>query len=74
MHFLEIVDFLIDEQDIVLPYFSGLDVLLWIPIDSIAGEPIENFTITSQLPLLAGLNDVKFQFRDSLININDSDS
>ena len=48
---------------------------LWpcISNDGIAGEPMENFTITSQQPLVIGSFDAPFLFRDSVVNIIDSD-
>ena len=41
--------------------------------DGIAGEPMENFTITSQPPLVSGSRDAQFLFRDSVVYIIDSD-
>ena len=60
-------------SDILIQSAAGLDVAVTISDDGIAGEPMENFTITSQTPLVSGSNDAPFLFRDSVVNIIDSD-
>ena len=67
-------DFSLVTSDILLTTFAGLDVSLTISLDDTAGEPVENFVITSQPPLTSGSNDAMFLFRNSTINIVDADS
>ena len=66
-------DFRVVSSDIVIHLDAGLDVAVTISNDGIAGEPMENFTITSQPPLVIGSRDAPFLFRDSVVNIIDSD-
>ena len=66
-------DFRVVSSDIVIHLDAGLDVAVTISNDGIAGEPMENFTITSQPPLVSGSSDARFLFRDSVVNIIDSD-
>ena len=67
-------DFRVVSSDILIQSAAGLDVAVIISDDGIAGEPMENFTITSQQPLesTSGTNDARFLFRDSVVNIIDS--
>ena len=71
--FFTVYDFRVVSSDILITSAAGLDVAVTISDDGIAGEPREMFTITSQLPLVSGSNDAQFLFRDSVINIIDSD-
>ena len=66
-------DFRVASSDILIQSAAGLDVAVTISDDGIAGEPRENFTITSQPPLVSGSRDAPFLFRDSVVNIVDSD-
>ena len=66
-------DFRVASSDILIQSAAGLDVAVTISNDGIAGEPRENFTITSQPPLVSGSRDAPFLFRDSVVNIIDSD-
>ena len=66
-------DFRVVSSDILITSTSSLNVAVTISNDGIAGEPMENFTITSQPPLVIGSTDVPFLFRDSVVNIIDSD-
>ena len=65
-------DFHVVSSDILIQSAAGLDVAVYVSDDGIAGEPMENFTITSQPPLVSGSNDARFLFRDSVVHINDS--
>ena len=72
--FFTVEDFRVVSSDIVIQSSAaGLDVAVTISDDGIAGEPRENFTITSQPPLVSGSDDAQFLFRDSVVNIIDSD-
>ena len=66
-------DFRVVSSDILISSAAGLDVAVTISNDGIAGEPMENLTITSQPPLVSGSNDARFLFRDSVVNIIDKD-
>ena len=66
------VDFRVVSSDILMSSAAGLDVAVTIVDDDLAGEPRENFTITSQPPLVNENNDAPFLFRDSVVNIIDS--
>ena len=66
-------DFRVVSSDILITSAAGLDVAVTISNDGIAGESMENFTITSQQPLVIGSFDAPFLFRDSVVNIIDSD-
>ena len=66
-------DFRVISSDILIQSATGLDVAVTISDDGIAGEPRETFTITSQPPLVSGSSDAQFLFRDSVVNIIDSD-
>ena len=66
-------DFRVVSSDILIHSAAGLDVAVTISDDGIAGEPMENLTITSQPPLVSGSSDARFLFRDSVVNIIDSD-
>ena len=72
--FFTVGDFRVVSSDILISSAAGLDVAVTISnAYDIAGEPNENFTITSQPPLVSGTNDAKFLFRDSVIIIIDND-
>ena len=71
--FFAVDDFRVVSLDILILSAAGLDVAVTISDDGIAGEPMENFTITSQIPLVSGSSDALFLFRDSVVNIIDSD-
>ena len=49
-------------------------IIVTISADRIAGEPIENFTISSMMAASSGANDAIFLFRNSVIKIVDEDS
>ena len=66
-------DFRVVSSDIIIQLAAGLDVAVTISNDGMGGEPIENFIITSQPPLVIGSRDAPFLFRDSVVNIIDSD-
>ena len=66
-------DFRVVSSDLVIQQNTDLIVAVTISDDGIAGEPRENFTITSQPPLVIGSRDAPFLFRDSVVNIIDSD-
>ena len=73
-YFFTVGDFRVVSSDILISSAAGLDVAVTISnAYDIAGEPNENFTITSQPPLVSGTNDAKFLFRDSVIIIIDND-
>ena len=65
--------FRVVSSDILIQSTAGLDVSVTVSHDGIAGEPMENLTITSQPPLVSGSSDARFLFRDSVVNIIDSD-
>ena len=73
LHFFTVDDFRVVSSDILIQSPAGLDVAVTISDDGIAGEPMENFTITSQPPLVSGSRDAQFLFRDSVVYIIDSD-
>ena len=60
-------------SDTIIQSTAGLDVIVIISNDGIAGEPMENFTITSLPPLESETIYTRFLFRDSVVHINDSD-
>ena len=62
----------VSSSDILISSAAGFDVDVAISDDGIAGEPMESFTITSQPPLVSGSSDAPFLFRDSVVNIIDS--
>ena len=69
--FLTDFDFYVDgSSDILIQSAAGLDVPVAIYDDYLAGEPIENFTITAKPPRYGG---APFLFRDSVVNIIDAD-
>ena len=72
-YFFTVDDFRVVSSDILISSAAGLDVAVTISDDGIAGEPMENLTITSQPPLVSGSSDARFLFRDSVVNIIDSD-
>ena len=71
--FFTVDDFRVVSSDILISSAGGLDVAVTISDDGLAGEPMENFTITSGTPLVSGSYDAPFLFRDSVANIIDSD-
>ena len=71
--FFTVYDFRVVSSDILITSAAGLNVAVTISDDGIAGEPREMFTITSQPPPVSGSSDAQFLFRDSVINIIDSD-
>ena len=66
-------DFHVMSSDTIIQSTAGLDVYVAISNDGIAGEPMENFTITSLSPLESETIYTRFLFRDSVVHINDSD-
>ena len=71
--FFTVDDFRVVSSDILISSAAGLDVAVTISDDGIAGETMENFTITSQPPPVSGSSDAPFLFRDSVVNIIDAD-
>ena len=71
--FFTVDDLRVVSSDILITSPADLVVAVTISDDGIAGEPMENFTITSQPPLVSGTFDAPFLFHDSVVNIIDSD-
>ena len=68
-------DFSLVTSDILLTNpVAGIDVAITISVDGIAGEPPEMFTMTFQPPAVSSPNDPMFLFRNSIVNIIDTDS
>ena len=67
-------DFSIETSDLVINNPEGVLVSVTLFDDSLAGEPVENFTYSSVLPASPNPNDALFLFRDSVINIVDVNS
>ena len=53
---------------------AGILISVTLFNDSLAGEPIENFTYSSLSPVSPSPTDAMFLFRDSVINIVDINS
>ena len=68
-------DFSLVTSDILLTNpVAGINAAITISVDGIAGEPPEMFTITFQPPAVSSPNDPMFLFRNSIVNIIDTDS
>ena len=61
-------------SDVVISSSEGVLTYVALHNDSLAGEPVENFTYSSLPSLSPNPNDAMFLFRDSVINIVDISS
>ena len=67
-------DFAIETSDLTINSPEGVLVTVILFNDSLAGEPVEDFTYTGLPPASPNPLDAMFLFRDSVFNIVDINS